>query len=171
MRECRPGGLSFLATGWVIQRKVTKRNGFRMMKTREKSGPWFYAAMIMLFSKVRGESTMPVLVPNFVKNIPTEMSEVRISSSLMVSFGLRPFPNRPRICIQLPWSANIIHLRPKRWNLNARLSVLVYLTPASPENSSVILRGADESADTGFVLTPPPDRSHNPGVAYHRRYS
>jgi hypothetical protein len=57
--------------------------------------------------EAEGESTM--LVPNFVKNIPTEMSEVRISSSLMVSFGLRPFPNRPRIWIQLPWSANIIH--------------------------------------------------------------
>jgi hypothetical protein len=57
------------------------------------------------------------------------------------------------------------------WNLNARLPVLAYLTPASPENISVILRRADESADTGFVLTPPPHRSHNPGVAYHRRYS
>jgi len=38
------------------------------------------------------------------------------------------------------------------------------------ENISVVLRSADESANTGFVLTPPPQRSHNLGVDYHRRY-
>ena len=34
----------------------------------------------------------------------------------------------------------------------------------------VVLRSANESTDTGFVLTPPAQRSHNLGVDYHRRY-
>ncbi len=45
-----------------------------------------------------------------------------------------------------------------------------FVETGDAETISVVLRTADESADTGLVLTPPAHRSHNLSADYRRRY-